>query len=80
MQGIITSVNISVIFLINSGGFKLYLNRLNELEALPHPTEVKAFVAMCLLLSLQAIFRSHFAVVILNFRIAGMVHVGKFTS
>lgn len=34
MQGIITSVNISVIFLINSGVFKLYLNRLNELEAL----------------------------------------------
>lgn len=50
MQGIVTSVNISVIFLINSGGFKLYLSRLNELEALAHPTEIKAFVGMCLLL------------------------------
>lgn len=50
MQGIITSVNISVVFLTNSGGLKLCLNRLNELEALAHPTEITAFVGMCLLL------------------------------
>lgn len=44
MLGIITSVNISVILLINSEGFKLYLNRFNKLEALAHPAEIKALV------------------------------------
>lgn len=52
MLGIIASINISVVFLINSGDFELSLNRLNELEALAHPTEIKAFVGMCLLLSI----------------------------
>lgn len=57
--------------LVNSVLFKLYLNRLNELEALIHLTEIKAIVGMGLLLSIEAEQHLIFEAAILDLGIAG---------